>query len=190
MASKVTTRLALLLAPLVLAGCSDSVMKTIGLQRDPPDEFQVTTQPALAMPPDLNVAAQALPRPDPGASRPQDVAVRQQAEDAMIGGAAIGGGPTTGGDAALVQAAGPAAPADIREEVDAQGQKDKGSRKLSNRLNPLGRAAAPVAEVDPAGERQRLQENAALGRSPAAGQTPLVKPGNRGPLGNLLDSIF
>src|ERR1700710_2561714 len=113
MASKVTTRLALLLAPLVLAGCSDSVMKTIGLQRDPPDEFQVTTQPALAMPPDLNVAAQALPRPDPGASRPQDVAVRQQAEDAMIGGAAIGGGPTTGGDAALVQAGGPAGAARI-----------------------------------------------------------------------------
>ncbi len=93
MASKVTTRLALLLAPLVLAGCTDSMMKTIGLQRDPPDEFQVTTQPALAMPPDLNVAAAALPRPDPGASRPQEVAVRQQAEDAMIGGAAIGGRP-------------------------------------------------------------------------------------------------
>jgi Protein of unknown function (DUF3035) len=83
-------RSALLLAPLILpvaavGGCSDSTMQTLGLQRNPPDEFQVTTQPVLAMPPDLNAAAATLPSPVPGAPRPQDVAVPQQAEDAMLG---------------------------------------------------------------------------------------------------------
>ena len=61
-----TMRWALLLAPLMVAGCSNGTMQVLGLQRDPPDEFQVTTQPALAMPPDLNAAAAALPAPIPG----------------------------------------------------------------------------------------------------------------------------
>jgi hypothetical protein len=197
MASKVTTRLALLLAPsallatMALGGCSDSLMQSIGLQRNPPDEFQVTTQPVLAMPPNLEAAAQALPAPTPGASRPQDVAVRQQAEDAMIGGAALPNGtPSTAGDASLVQQAGPAAPANIRQEVDAQGRQDVKSRATANRLNPLGRPVAPVAVVDAGAERKRLQENAALGRSPATGSTPLVKPGKHGPLGNLINNLF
>jgi hypothetical protein len=184
-------RIALLLAPLVLAGCTDGVMQTIGLQRDPPDEFKVTTQPVLAMPPDLNAAATDLPAPTPGAARPQDVAVKQQAEDAMLGGAALSGGvPSTTGDAALVQQAGPSAPVDIRAEIDAQAQRDIKSHTLASRLNPFSAGPAKPALVDPAAERQRLQKNAALGVSPAVGSTPLVKPKPNGPLGNLIDSIF
>jgi Protein of unknown function (DUF3035) len=184
-------RIALLLAPLVLVGCSDSVMQTIGLQRDPPDEFKVTTQPVLAMPPDLDAAATQLPAPTPGASRPQDVAVRQQAADAMLGGAALSGGtPSTVGDAALVEKAGPPAPADIREQIDEQSQKDIKSHSLANRLDPFGPAPAKPALVDASAERQRLQKNAALGESPAAGSTPVVKPPSNGPLGNLLNGIF
>ena len=184
-------RIALLLAPLVLAGCSDGVMQTIGLQRDPPDEFKVTTQPVLAMPPDLNAAATVLPAPTPGAPRPQDVAVKQQAEDAMLGGAALSGGaPSTIGDQALLQKAGPAAPADIREEINTQAQKDVHSHSLASRLNPFSASPAKPALVDPAAESQRLQKNAALGLSPAAGATPTVKPKSNGPLGNLINNIF
>jgi hypothetical protein len=184
-------RWTLFVAPLMLAGCSSSTMQTLGLQRNPPDEFQVTTQSQLAMPPDLNTAAASLPAPIPGAPRPQEVAIPVQAENAMLGGAAlVGGAPNTAGDQAFVTQAGPPAPANIREQIDAQAAKDTKSQTLGNRMDPFGRAVAKPAIVDAKQESQRLQKNAALGLSPANGSTPLVKPKNRGPLGNLLDSIF
>jgi len=186
-----TMRWTLLLAPLMLAGCSSGTMQTLGLQRDPPDEFKVTTQPQLAMPPDLNQAAQVLPAPTPGAARPQDVAVSQQAESAMLGAASLpNGAPSTAGDQNFLAKAGPPAPASIRQEVNALGEKDQNSRSLSNRMNPFGTAVAKPAIVNAKEESQRLQKNAALGESPANGNTPIVKPKDHGPLGNWLDSIF
>ncbi len=195
MSRMMTIRSALLLAPLAvplltLGGCNSGTMQTLGLQRNPPDEFEVTTQPVLAMPPDLNTAATALPSPTPGAPRPQDVAVPQQAEDAMLGGAALeGGAPSTAGDQAFLQQAGPPPPPDIHQEVDAIAARDVKSQTLSNRMDPFGIPVAKPALVDASAERQRLQKNAALGLSPAVGSTPLVKPKNNGPLGNLLHSL-
>lgn len=184
-------RWALVVAPLALVGCSSSTMQTLGLQRNPPDEFEVTTQPVLAMPPDLNAAATDLPAPAPGAPRPQDVAVPQQAEDAMLGGAALeGGAPSTVGDQAFLQQAGPPAPPGIRDEVDAIAARDQRSHSLGNRINPFGIPVAKPALVNANQERQRLQKNAALGLSPTVGKTPLVKPKNNGPLGDLLDNVF
>jgi hypothetical protein len=186
-----TMRSALLLAPLVLAGCSNGMLQTLGLQRDPPDEFQVTTQPPLAMPPDLNAAAAALPAPIPGAPRPQDVAVPQQAEDAMLGGAALEGGvPSTAGDQSFLQKAGPPAPPAIRQEINTLAARDAKSQTLGNRMDPFGIPVAKPALVDATEERQRLQKNAALGLSPAVGSTPIVKPKSNGPLGDLLNKIF
>lgn len=196
MSRMMTMRSALLMAPLVmpilaLGGCSSGTLQTLGLQRDPPDEFQVTTQPQLAMPPDLNAAATALPVPTPGAPRPQDVAVPQQAEDAMLGGAALEGGtPSTQGDQAFLQKAGPPAPPNIRRQVDAIATRDAKSHDLGNRINPFGTPVAKPALVNADEERQRIQKDAALGLSPTVGKTPLVKPKNNGPLGDLLDSIF
>lgn len=190
---KVTTmRWTLLMAPFVLAGCSSSTMQTLGLQRNPPDEFQVTTQSQLAMPADLNSAAANLPAPTPGAPRPQEVAIPVQAENAMLGGAALSGGaPNTAGDQAFVAQAGPPAPADIRQQISALAAKDAKSQTLSNRMDPFGIPVAKPAIVDAKLETQRLQRNAALGLSPAKGSTPIVKPKhNNGPLGNWLESVF
>ncbi|WP_459677270.1 DUF3035 domain-containing protein [Acidisoma sp. 7E03] len=184
-------RWALLVAPLMIAGCSSSTMQTLGLQRDPPDEFKVTTQPQLAMPPDLNQAAEALPAPTPGVARPQDVAISQQAATAMMGAAALPSGPaSTTGDQNFLQQAGPPASPGIRNEVDALGEKDQQSRTLGNRMNPFGSAVQKPAVVNAKEESQRLQKNAALGQSPAVGSTPLVKQKDHGPLGNWLESIF
>jgi hypothetical protein len=181
----------LLLAPLMLAGCSNSMMQAIGLQRNPPDEFRVTTQPQLAMPPDLNQAAQALPAPTPGVARPQDVAISQQAESAMLGAASIpNSAPSTAGDQDFLAKAGPPAPAGIRQEVNALGEKDKKSRTFGNRMNPFGQPVAKPAVVNAKQESQRIQRNEALGESPTVGTTPLVKKKDNGPLGNWLDSIF
>ena len=185
------TRWTLLVAPLLLAGCSSGTMQTLGLQRDPPDEFKVTTQSQLSLPPDLNQAASDLPTPTPGAPRPQEVAIPVQAESAMLGGASLAGGtPNTAGDQAFVSQAGPAAPGNIRQEIDAQATRDAKSQTIGNRLDPFGRPVAKPALVDAKGESQRLQKNAALGISPANGSTPLVKPKSHGPLGDLLDRLF
>jgi hypothetical protein len=155
----------LVLAPLALTGCNNGTMQTLGLQRDPPDEFQVTTQPVLAVP--------------------------QQAEDAMLGGAALeGGAPSTAGDETFLHQAGPPPPPGIRRDLNTLAARDARSQTLGNRINPFGLNVAKPALVDASAERQRLQKNAALGLSPAAGSTPIVKPKSNGPLGGLLNGLF
>ena len=49
----------------------------------------------------------------------------------------------------------------------------------------------PGIPVDPNREAQRLRENAALGRDPTDGETPVVQPTRSGnPVTRLLESIF
>ena len=74
----------------------------------PPDEFTVTTRAPLSMPPDFS-----LRPPRPGASRPQELSERQQAEATLSPSAALGGTPagTSPGQQSLVAAAGPGCPA-------------------------------------------------------------------------------
>ena len=56
-----------LLSALLLSGCGgDDISRSFGLQRDAPDEFQVSTRAPLSMPPDFTLRA-----PRPGAARPQ-----------------------------------------------------------------------------------------------------------------------
>src|SRR5205085_2157135 len=91
-------------AGLVLAGCGDSVTRTLGLVRDAPDEFTVTTRAPLAMPPSFE-----LPPPQPGAPRPQERPERVQAEEALVPQTALGGGapaPESPGQQAIVRSAG------------------------------------------------------------------------------------
>ncbi|MGH7043656.1 MAG: DUF3035 domain-containing protein, partial [Acetobacteraceae bacterium] len=71
-------------APL-LAGCSSDLSRTFGFTRSSPDEFAVTTQPPLSMPPDF-----AIRPPEPGVPRPQAVPASQAAEQALIPQSALG----------------------------------------------------------------------------------------------------
>src|SRR4051812_19918882 len=144
-------RLAALAGALGLAACSgDELTRTFGLTRDAPDEFQVTTRAPLSMPPDFT-----LRPPRPGASRPQELTQRQQAEAALVpdtlsaGDARAAGTP---GQQALVRAAGGPAPADIRSRVDSEAALDTPSRSFTDRLlfwrptPPAGTAVDPVRE--------------------------------------------
>src|SRR4051795_5357036 len=84
-----------------LAACSgDELTRTFGLTRDAPDEFQVTTRAPLSMPPDFS-----LRPPRPGASRPQELSQRQQAEAALVPDtlAQSGNVSATPGQSALIQ---------------------------------------------------------------------------------------
>jgi hypothetical protein len=46
-------RIGLVFAATLLAGCGQDTARTLGLTRDAPDEFQVTTRAPLSMPPSL-----------------------------------------------------------------------------------------------------------------------------------------
>lgn len=176
----------LLLLPglLALASCSgDELTRNFGLSRDAPDEFRVTTRAPLSMPPSL-----ALPTPRPGASRPQELTQEQAAEAVLLPDTALGrgNGESSPGQQALVAAAGPAAPANIRARVDSESQLDRANRSFTDRLMFWQAPPAPGTIVDPARESQRLRQSAALGQSPEAGDTPIIQRKRRG----LLDSLF
>ncbi|NMJ40993.1 DUF3035 domain-containing protein [Roseomonas sp. JC162] len=180
-----TTRLALfpaLAAGILLSACGDNTTRSLGLVRDAPDEFQVTTRAPLSMPPDMTT----LPSPRPGASRPQERSARAAAEQVLVPNLSledprrVPGARTTVGETALLQRAGPEAPDDIRRRVDEESLRlDQPNRTLTDRLIFWRDPPPPGVAVDPQREAQRLRENAALGRDTEVGQTPVVQPRQR-----------
>jgi hypothetical protein len=169
-----------------LAGCGSDFTRTIGFNRDAPDEFRVTTRAPLSMPPDFDVRP-----PRPGAPRPQERSLTTQAEEALVPEAALnrdaGPGAPTPGEQALIAQAGPPAPANIRAEVNSEAQIEAQSHSFTDSLLFWKAPTQPGAVVDPKAEAQRLQQNAALGESPTTGNTPIIqrktKPG-------LFDTLF
>jgi hypothetical protein len=164
-----------LAASLALAACGADTARNIGLTRDAPDEFRVTTRAPLSMPPSLG----ALPTPRPGAPRPQEVSNARQAEALLTPGAAApaGGGAPTSGEQALLAATGQSAPQDIRNRVDEESLRlDRTSRTVVDRVLFWREQPEPGIPVDPEREARRLRENAALGREVSDGVTPVIQP--------------
>jgi Protein of unknown function (DUF3035) len=179
-----TTALALTTCAGTLASCSgEQFGRTFGFIHDAPDEFMVTTRAPLAMPPTYT-----LPVPKPGVSRPQEQSERAKAELALVPQMALGtqDEASSAGQQALVQAAGPAAPPQIRAEVDQEAGLDKPQQGLADRLMFWRKTPPPGVVVDPEKEAQRLRENAALGQSQETGETPIVQPKRTG----WLEGIF
>jgi hypothetical protein len=168
-------------ALLLLVGCGENTSRTLGFIRDAPDEFRVTTRAPLSMPPDM---AGGLPPPRPGAARPMERSQREEAEAVLVPSLALRDPRqqprATGnsvGEIALLQAAGPAPARDIRRQVDEESQRlDRPPRDLADRLIFWRESPAPGIAVDPARERQRIRENAALGIEGTAGDTPIQQP--------------
>jgi Protein of unknown function (DUF3035) len=160
-----------------LSGC-DSAKQALGMGKNPPDEFQVVTHAPLSMPPDYNLVA-----PKPGAPRPQENSAQQLAQTALLSNATAGslGAPAeqtgTAGEQALLQNAGATGiDPNIRQEVDAESQTDReASKKLVDQLLFWRKPDQPGTVVDPQAEQQRLQQNAALGKPPTTGETPVIK---------------
>ena len=91
------------LAAALLAGCGSTGL----FERDRPDEFAVSRQAPLVIPPDF-----ALVPPNPGAPRPQANDASSQALDALFGGPA----PRSAVEGETISRAGTAAPG-IRSSV-------------------------------------------------------------------------
>jgi hypothetical protein len=171
--------LAPVLAALLLTACGSDLSRTFGLVRDAPDEYTVTTQTPLSMPPEYNIRP-----PQPGAPRPQQVSEQQQAQQALVPQTALTGVPTgeaSAGQSALVQAAGPAPPTNIRAAVNGEAATEaQQSDSFVNTLMFWRTPTPPGIVVDPQKEMQRIRENAALGRNQDTGDTPIIQPKQKG----------
>ena len=151
-----------------LSACSgEQLERSFGLSRNSPDEFAVTTQPPLSLPP-----SERLPTPTPGAPRPQLADQRSQALETLAPDVAIKGdaaASSPGQQAMLAQ--GGTDPSLGRAGVN--GELDSPDRSFVDGIMfwkpPVG--ANPL--VDAPKESRRLQDAAQQGASPTSGATPV-----------------
>lgn len=174
----------LLGSALGLSACGESVNRFLGLARDAPDEFRVTARAPLSMPTKFE-----LPPPRSGASRPQELSERQQAEQVLVPALALespSAATPSPGQQVLLSAAGPQASPDIRDQVAVDASREADQRSLVQRMlfwqTPKDRAVT----VDATREAKRLRENAALGQDTRVGDTAVEQPKLR----SFFDSIF
>src|SRR5258708_15075465 len=174
-------------AALGLSACdSGGLRRSLGLESRGPDEFTVVNRPPLDLPPDFG-----LRPPTPGAGRPNEKPVGEQAKQTVLGasGRAVKmiAGRTAGESALLRQAGAVDLDTAIRETVNRESaQLAAADRSLTDRLIFWRPPPPPGTVVDPTAEQQRLRENAALGKPATEGETPIIQRKRRG----ILEGIF
>jgi hypothetical protein len=159
--------LTLLASALVLGGCS-GISESLGSIRTAPDEFNVVTRAPLRLPPDL----EDLPDPQPGLARPQELQPTEQAQVALFGSALPQGGLSTGEQLltleattyALAESEQLVIDPDIRGIVDDEHLYILNDSTWLEDINPVTERGDPTEVlIDVNKERERLQNNAALG---------------------------
>lgn len=179
MISPMTSRRSLLLILLAatavpLAGCS-TVKDELGLTRRTPDEFAVVTRAPLEIPPSLSGP---LPRPQPGAQRPQEISPGMSAQAAILSQPVPTADSQSGAEAALLQRAGATGTdPNIRAVVNkesAEGAED--NRPVVKKILNLGNKKddGPASIVDAPAEIQRIQSNKKAGQPLTYGDTPTL----------------
>ena len=176
---------------LALSAC-EGVRDQLGLNKQSPDEFRVISRAPLSLPPDFT-----LRPPEPGIPRPQEGTATQQARQAVfrleqpktqpLSGQVKADGRTLG-ELSLLKAAG----ADkidpgIRQAIDFE------TRQLNAQSDDFIEALvfwrdkeSPGRVVDATAEARRLRENAALGKTATAGETPTIERKSKA----LLEGLF
>lgn len=185
------------LAVVCLSGC-EAARETFGFTKQAPDEFAVVARAPLVVPPDYG-----LRPPQPGAERPQEKQVRDQARETMIGrnqspggpqlastgaSAPVRGVPRSEGERALLGKAGAldADPA-IRRTIDRESTMlAEADSDLIDRLIFWQKKEEPGTVVDPDAESKRIREAMAQGEAPTKGETPTIKRRKKG----WLEGIF
>jgi len=175
------------LAALALTGCSD-VRRSIGLDRQSPDEFSVVSRAPLTLPPSMQAN---LPKPRPGAARPQDSTPTQVAAGAVFGGSSRGASAPVGksaGESSLVAQASARDGIDpnIRNKVDQETtQLIVADKSWIDSLLFWQTQEKPFSIVDPSKEQQRLREAQAQGRAVDGAATPTIERKRKAPLEGL-----
>ena len=175
----------------VVGGCEGS-RGIFGLAKTSPDEFAVVTRAPLVMPPDYG-----LRPPTPGAPRPQERDIKDEARRILLSSNLGAIAPAAGGSAqaasagelALLNKAGAQdADASIREMVSRESAIMAVSKNgFVERLMFWRKPGPPGAVLDAGKERKRLRENAALGDFTTKGETPTIERKKKGFLEGLLN---
>jgi len=156
---------------LSVTACSQ-VKKQLGLNRREPDEFAVMTRAPLEMPPSLT----ALPVPQPGMPRPQEVSPVVAAQTAILGQTATSTALESNAESSLLRKAGATETTpNIRALVNkesAEGAED--NRPVAKKLLGLVKKPSdePATVVDAPAELQRLKTNKQAGQPVTHGDTP------------------
>jgi hypothetical protein len=170
-----------------LAAACSNPSKTLGLDPDPPDEFQVVSKAPLTIPPDFN-----LRPPQPGAPRPQVLDPTSRAQAALVGEARQAGtGSASAGESALLQVAradraNPEIRQVLTQETTQLQDRDKGFvERLVERVRGPSEPDARV--VDATEEERRLRQQQASANVSAADQeTPVIRRKSR----SILSDVF
>jgi len=104
-------------------------------------EVRITSRPPLSLPPDYTR------RPERGSDSAPGVASPSTSRPPVAGSGVVSGPPSTG-QSALVSAAGPAAPADIRTRVNEDAQVEMTNRALTDELMSWQRPADQPRLID------------------------------------------
>lgn len=175
---------------LVLSGCSN-LSHTLGLEKQPPDEFTVVQSPPLVMPPDFGLRPPASP-----SQKPAETPVEEQARQTVFrlndSAATPLGAPSTtdngltpGENALLAQAGASNANPAIRDQVDAETAASP-DETFADKLLFWKTPQKPDETLDASAEAKRLQQNAALGQPVTNGATPVIQRTQR----TIFNTIF
>lgn len=156
----------------VLGGCS-GVKEQIGLGRQSPDEFAVVKRAPLTLPPDYA----ALPEPGSEQSAAQEAADLKESVRSTVFGMQGEEKPKGSSEDALLSKMGASmARPDIRREINREqgivADGDGFAEKLLFWKEPA-KPEEPV--VDPAAEKERLEQNEAAGKPVNEGDVPIIR---------------
>lgn len=195
-------RLSALLMLLPLAACGGgSVRETLGIDRSAPDEFRVVSRPPLSVPPEFS-----LRPPTAGGGSAAESPAYRQAQEAVFGedGSGQRSFPAAGSASTAVQ---PVTSSALESNAESRFLTNAGADKADPNVRDqlyTEQASAPAPEeegvwdtltspfapkdpvVDAKGEKKRLEQNQAEGKSVTEGDTPTKKQKDTGPLGRML----
>lgn len=149
-----------MLSLLALSACGNgdaNVKEELGLKVAPPDEFSVVTRAPLSVPPDYT-----LRPPRPGAERPMEISVREQAKKTVFGVDDVASNQPAAADPANSEfmsklGAGTADPA-IRSSLDSEMVAlDKKDQPAAEKLLFWKEKEPRGKTIDPVEEQKRLQ---------------------------------
>lgn len=194
-----------------LSACSGSEVKeTLGMNRVAPDEFRVVSRPPLTVPPQFSL----LP-PSIEAEQPGHVPASQQARDAVLGSQDQSGATSLDAAPADSKPASKSASKSARAEslkgsasADSAFLKQAGVETANPQIRKelveerVGKQIEEEQEgwwekytiipgkkdptVNATKEAERIQENEDTGKPVTEGETPVVKPADRGILGRIM----
>lgn len=163
-----------LLAAFSLTGCSEA-RRALGYDKAPPDEFTVMARAPLAQPPDFT-----LRPPLPGATRPQEGTVRDQARSVLVPGnssLSLGGasGLSQGEQTILTKVGASQADPNIRRRVDEETTAlIEADNSFGDKLMFWQDKPVPGEALDATQEAKRLQRNASAGKPASDGNSPQI----------------